>query len=218
MKKFLFKFPSRGRPEKFKYTLTEHLKHLSNENEYKFIFTFDENDLTMNNQEIVDFIEELNINHKIFYGNSQNKIEAINADLENETDFDVLMLIADDMYPNSFNYDKIIEEVIVNSDLGLDIVIHFNTARWANILDIWCVMGRTYYERFKYIYHPDYKSIFCDNEYTEVATFLNKRVFSEHSPFHHENISGDDTEVKNWQFNHEDWVTYEERKKLNYNL
>jgi len=216
--KILFKFPSRGRPEKFKYTLTEHLKHLSNENEYRFVFTFDENDLTMNNQEIVDFINSLNINHVINYGYSQNKIEAINADLDNEKDFDVLMLIADDMYPVQLNYDKIIEEVITNSELGLDCTIHFNTARWSNILDIWCVMGKTYYERFNYIYHPDYKSIFCDNEYTEVSTMLNRRIFSEHCPFHHENITGDETEVKNWHFNNEDWTTYERRKNINYDI
>jgi len=218
MKKFLFKFPSRGRPDNFKTTLTSHINHLSNKHEYLFIFTFDNDDLSMNNDNIMGFIQNLNINHKIYYGDSKNKIEAINANLENENEFDILVLIADDMDPIIKNYDEIISNIFDKSNLGLDCTIHFNTARWADLLDIWCVMGKTYYNRFNYIYNPEYCSICCDNEYTEVAKFLNKQIFSETHLFSHNNIVGDETEVRNWWFNHEDWVTYERRKLINYNL
>jgi hypothetical protein len=30
-------------------------------------------------------------------------------------------------------------------------------------------MGRKYYKRDGYVYHPAYKSLFCDNEATQVA-------------------------------------------------
>ena len=217
MKNFLFKFPSRGRPEKFKSTLLNHISKLSKKHKYKFVFSFDNDDEKMNNDNIKNFIKNLKINHEICYGDNKNKIEAINANIGKKK-FDVLVLIADDMVPIMQNYDEIISKIIDESPTGLDTSIHFNTARWANLLDIWCIMGKKYYDRFKYIYHPDYKSIFCDNEYTEVATILGKRIFSVESPFYHDYTSGDETEVKNWHYNSEDWNTYERRKNNNYNL
>jgi hypothetical protein len=36
------------------------------------------------------------------------------------------------------------------------------------------IMGRKYYERFGYIYHPSYQSLWCDNEAMEVAQMLGK--------------------------------------------
>lgn len=214
--RFLFKFASRGRPENFKYSLTQHLKHLSNKNEYKFVFTFDNDDLTMKNDEIPNFIKSLNINHEIFYGDNRTKIEAYNANLENQ-DFDVLILLQDDMIPSLINYDEIVREIMETNPNGLDTTIHFKTDRWSNLLDIWCVMGKKYYNRFNYIYHPDYKSIACDNEYTEVAKILGKSIFSEKILFFHNNII-DETSLKNCHFNSEDDKTYHRRKAINFEL
>jgi len=214
--KFLFKFPSRGRPNKFKETLQLHLMHLSNKNEYKFIFTFDEDDDTMNNDDIKNFIKTLNIDFKIFYGQSKNKIEAINANLTDE-DYDILILIADDMIPQVMEYDEIIRNIIETSENGTDTIIHFNTTRWANLLDVWCIMGKKYYDRFKYIYNPIYKSIFADNEYTEVAQILDRYIFSEIIAFNH-NWDSDETTLKSWGHNQEDENIYNSRKNENFDL
>jgi hypothetical protein len=170
----------------------------------------------MNNEEIRNFINSLNINHQIFYGDNKNKIEAINANLKGQK-FDVLILVADDMIPIVKDYDVVISNIIDESPHGLDIAVHLHTARWSDLLDVWCVMGKKYYDRFKYIYHPDYKSIFADNEYTEVATKLGKRVFSVHTPFYHD-WDDDDTAKKNYPYNTEDWHVYENRKQRNYDL
>ena len=213
----LIKFPSRGRPDKFKSTLSNHLSKLSGKNEVKFVFSFDVDDKKMNNDNIRNFLNSLNINCSINYGHNQNKIQAINADLENEN-FDVLILIADDMIPLIQDYDEIISDIFSNCENGLDSTIHFNTTRWGSILDIWCIMGKKYYDRFNYIYHPDYKSIFCDNEYTEIANKLNRKIYSEKCLFEHDYITGDDTEVRNWKFNSEDWSVYEQRKLNNFFL
>lgn len=217
MKNFLFKFPSRGRPNQFKSTLLSHINHLSSQNNHKFLFSFDIDDQSMNNEEIREFIKNLKINYEIFYGENTNKVMAINANLKNQ-EFDVLVLIADDMIPIIKDYDILISESIDNSGHGLDCTVHFYTARWADLLDIWCVMGREYYDRFGYIYHPDYKSICCDNEYTEVSKILNKNVFISKSPFTHEWKHGDETEVRNWWFNSEDSQVYETRKLINFGL
>lgn len=217
--KFLIKFPSRGRPEKFKSTLIRHIEYLSNNNKYKFIFSFDNDDLKMKNDEILDFLNSLNIDYEVFYGDNQNKIEAINANMENK-EFDVLILVSDDMIPVLQNYDELICDIFNNAEYGLDSTIHFNTPMWANILDVWCIMGKPYYDRFGYIYYPGYKSIFADNEYTEISKSLGRKIFSDIVPFEHQYYSqiGDETEVKNWKFNNEDTETFNIRKEKKFDL
>ncbi len=214
---FLFKMPSRGRPERFKSTLQTHLNCLSGKYNYKFIFSFDNDDETMKGQDILDFLNQTNIDYEVNFGDNKNKIEAINANMDNR-DFDILVLIADDQIATMGNYDERIVEIFEKSEHGLDSMIHFYTPRWSFELDVWNIMGKKYYDRFGYIYHPSYKSIFADNEYTEVAVMLNRRIMSELCPFFHDWKGGDYTEVKNWYFNNDDSRTYEERKKLNFDL
>jgi len=215
--KILYKFPSRGRPKRFKKTMINHLEKLSNKHEYKFIFTFDVDDEKMNNDEIKNFIKKLNINYEVFYGFSKTKIEAINANLENQ-DFDILILLQDDMVAELENYDEIICDIFDKSETKLDTVIHFNTYRWANLLDVWCVMGKEYYDRFNYIYHPEYRSIYCDNEYTEVAKILNRYIFSEICPFYHDHDQSDETGLKNVLQEPGDELTFHKRKEKNFDL
>lgn len=38
------------------------------------------------------------------------------------------------------------------------------------------IMDRVYYERFGYIYHPEYKHMFCDTEMTHVGDLLGKTI------------------------------------------
>lgn len=218
--KILLKYPSRGRPSKFKDTLVKHTKYLSYNNTYTFVFSFDSDDTSMNTVEIQDFIKttlshEL-ISYEINYSNNQNKIEAINNNLTNK-EFDILILLADDMVPVLNNYDNNIVELFKNNPLLLDNTIHFYTSRWAHILDIWCIMGYNYYKRFNYIYHPSYKSIFCDNEYTEVSCLLNRTICSYESPFVHD-WESDSTHQKNSVHERDDWLVYENRKQNNYYL
>jgi len=39
------------------------------------------------------------------------------------------------------------------------------------------ILGRKYFHRFNYLYYPGYKSVFCDNEFTDVARLLGKVVY-----------------------------------------
>ena len=135
----------------------------------------------------------------------------------NNHDFDILILIADDMIPVNENYDETIKNILIESEHGLDSMIHFFTPRWAHLLDVWCIMGKKYFDRFNYIYHPDYKSICADNEYTEVAIKLNRRIVSNLSPFEHRWMN-DSLADKNSIFNSEDDATFWRRKALNFEL
>jgi hypothetical protein len=48
---------------------------------------------------------------------------------------------------------------------------------WRKDLNTLCILGRKYYDRFGYVYHPEYKSFWSDAEFTDVATILNKQTF-----------------------------------------
>jgi hypothetical protein len=214
----LLKYPSRGRPEKFKNTLKKHCEYLSYNHQYNFVFSFDDDDETMNNigiqEEIKQILSNKNIEYTINYSQNKNKIEAINNDLTNKK-FDILILLADDVIPILEKYDEIIVNLFSNSPLLLDSTIHFYTAMWSHILDIWCVMGYDYYKRFEYIYHPSYKNIFSDNEYTEVSRLLNRTILSEESPFIHD-WESDEITAKNSEYSSSDWLVYDNRKQNNF--
>lgn len=51
------------------------------------------------------------------------------------------------------------------------------------------IMDRTYYNRFRYIYHPDFLHMFCDTELTHVADALRKLVVRNDLHFKHNHYS-----------------------------
>ena len=86
------------------------------------------------------------------------------------------------------------------------------------------IVGFNYYKRFNYIYNPEYKSLFCDNEAHEVAVKLGKQIKMKHciiKHFHPGHMAGIKTDAlyqKNDKFWNEDEATYNRRKKINFGL
>ena len=106
MSKLLIKFPTRSRPEKFKKVLQKHIDYLSEKHDVRFVITMDEDDDTMNTDEMRKWLDDLDVDLKYNYGQSKNKIEACNADMEGES-ADVMLLTSDDMIPCLEGYDDI---------------------------------------------------------------------------------------------------------------
>ena len=99
--RLLIKFPTRSRPDKFKQVLEMYIDYLSGKHDVRFVITCDEDDETMNNPEVRKWfasLQESGVNLTAYYGDSKSKIEACNANMENET-FDVGLLASDDMIP-----------------------------------------------------------------------------------------------------------------------
>jgi hypothetical protein len=173
----VIKFPTRNRPEKFKTVMTQYLTLLSGKNDVRFIITMDEDDATMNNPEMQQWLATRAKNAQIecFYGHSKSKIEACNANLEG-VDGDVLMLASDDMVPIQMGYDEIINVAFKEAFPDYDGAIKF----WDGLrpkedpLMTLTVMGFPLYKQFGYIYNPEYKSLYCDNEQTQVCWKLGK--------------------------------------------
>lgn len=172
--KLLFKFPTRQRPIVFKRVLNNYYDLMSNNYDFNFLITLDENDITMNNEEIINFMKSKN-NLKFVFGESKNKIDAVNRDMEYIKDWDILILVSDDMIPVVKNYDKIIVDNMVNNFPDTDGALHFDDGFLGGDKCITLsIFGKKLYDRFGYIYHPSYKSFYCDNEFTDEVYTLQK--------------------------------------------
>jgi hypothetical protein len=131
----------------------------------------------MNNQEVWSRILNYPNCHAI-YGQSQSKVDAINRDFEyggKWDDFDILICMSDDMRFNTFGFDDMIR-VDMNALLpDFDGILHYPDQDAKSALATLYVAGRKWWEfRDKKIYHPSYKSLWCDNEEMIVAQMLGK--------------------------------------------
>jgi len=108
--------------------------------------------------------------HQIYYGDSKTKIEACNADMEKiEYLWDIVVLVSDDMVPLLKGYDDVIRSYMMASFPDTDGILWFNDGHQEDKLNTLSVMGRAMYQSFGYIYHPSYKSFYCDTEFTDLC-------------------------------------------------
>ena len=170
------KFTSRERYESLKKCVKSYYDMANNTADMLWIFTIDFDDETYNNEDFVTFLDDLKINYSIFIGSSKGKIDAINRDVKSVTEnWDILLNISDDQLPIYKGYDDIIRETMPES---LDFSLWF-TDKHQSLIITQEILGRKYYENQGYIYYPEYKSFFCDNESTIVAQKLNKLIKSD---------------------------------------
>jgi hypothetical protein len=112
---------------------------------------------------------------------SNNKINAINRDVPSRG-WDILVNLSDDQIFTKRGFDEVI------SQCGKDEFLHLPDGHVNELLPTMSVMGYDYYKRFGYIYHPDYVSLWCDNEAMDVAKqlgcykYLNELVFEHLHP------------------------------------
>lgn len=218
--KLLYKFASRSRPHKLLACL-DNIKSLSTHPDVQILITADLDDASMFNPEVRDAIN-LYPNVELLYGTSESKVNAINRDLEFYTDWDILINMSDDMEFIKHGFDS---EIVRDFEIqnSLDILLHYPDQAAGKALITMAIMGRKYFERFNYIYHPAYKSLFCDNEQHEVAVKLGRYVYNKKRLFNHNHPAWghgkpDDLMKHTESFYAEDKATYEYRKSINFEL
>lgn len=238
--KILYKYPTRQRPLKFLRCISSYYELMRGDS-YEFIITIDDDDEMMHSPEIISHMRNMK-NLTIKSGSNKSKIEAINADVPN-TDWDILVLVSDDMIPEVEGFDQIIRSDMMKEYPDTDGVLWYFDG-WRKDLNTLCILGRKYYDRFGYIYHPDYKSFWCDMEFTEVANALGKQTYIDTTIIRHlhpDIVIQDPTAERKfrdllpeyasqgsgghdalWQRNSlpgdPDRVTYEKRKTHNFNI
>jgi hypothetical protein len=182
--KLLIKFPTRGRKEKFFSVLDKYYSNLSDLDNTTFLISLDKDDTQMNNTEVVNKLKTYK-NLKYFYGSSKNKVDAVNRDITKVNDWDIVLLASDDMIPQIEGYDELIRNEMSKTYSDTDGVLWFNDGNRKD-LNTLCILGKKYYKRFNYIYNPEYKSTWCDNEFTEVGNILKKQKFIDQIIIKHE--------------------------------
>ena len=215
----LFKYPSRARFLWFQRTLALYYKMMSGKHPFQFVITLDEDDPSMNSEEMRTFLQQWpNLSYS--YGHHETKVDACNADMEG-LDWDIFVLVSDDMIPVVKGYDDIIVSEMKKHFPDTDGALHFNDGfEGRDRLITLSIMGRKLYERFDYVYNPNYKSFFCDKEFTEEVYKLGLVVYIPQVIIKHEWRGGpkskDALYRRNSAMGKEDKATYCRRKAANF--
>jgi hypothetical protein len=219
--KLLVKFPTRGRKTKFLSVLKKYYDLCEDKDNTHFLISLDEDDSEMNDQHTKDVLRTYK-NLTFIYDNSKSKIDAVNRDIEKfEKEWDILLLASDDMVPQIKGYDIIIKNKMSEFFPETDGILWFNDGFQGNRLNTLCILGKKYYERFNYIYHPDYKSCWSDNEFMEVGNILKKQIYIDQVIIKHEHPDWGygsidyvhNNNVKDW---HHDNNVFQQRKSNNF--
>ena len=207
----IFKYATRARPKKFKNTLNRYYKKMSGKLSYKFIISMDSDDKQMNNDNMKSFLDGFE-DLEYFYGNSKNKIQAINADFPpKDINWKILVVVSDDMIPVKRYFDLVIFNNMKDHFPKFDGALHFNDGRQSHLMTL-SIMGKKLYDKLGYIYHPDYVSVWCDNEFQQVTKRMNKYVYINKIIIKHD-WHQDELVRKNEVYYRRDQKTFNLRKK-----
>jgi hypothetical protein len=170
---------SYGRPELAAKTATKWLSEMSLDNEHGYILSIDTADLLVSSYipiyrtpiTISTLRNDKAFNHII--NNTHTSVAAINNAASQSTG-DIIIVISDDFEPIK-NWDIEILKVVEGKKDWI-LKTQDGTQPWIITLPI---MDRAYYERFGYIYHPEYEHLFADTELTAVADYTGRKITSD---------------------------------------
>lgn len=227
--RILIQFPTLNRVEKFLSVLEKYVDKSSDHNELCFNINCDADDHSMLQpvvqERMVDILSKKeNIMANINYDENTDKIGAINAHVE-DWDFDIVICASDDMVPQVDDWDKDVSDAMQKHFPDLDGCVHFNDGNTNGELITFSILGRELYNHFGYIYHPDYKSLYCDDEFTHEVKRLGKERYIDKIIITHEHYSVEGTEnegdldfaaKKTLHYSGRDQMVFNERKRLGF--
>lgn len=157
--RILYNFASRSRPQKCFDALCN-VVGLSSGRDYEIVLKLDVDDPELSKYTNCHSFA------RVVPGKSTSKVDAINRDVNMEG-FDILVNLSDDMRFIAKGFDEVISQLC-----GPDTFLHLPDQYAKSNVSTMTVVGAEYFKRFGYIYHPSYKSFYCDEEATEVAKSL----------------------------------------------
>jgi len=165
--RILVKYASRSRPKRFAEGLDSILQLANSPTDLLLSFCIDLDDPLFEEYDHIlrDKVERIP-HFQLAYGYSKSKIDAINRDIP-LVNWDILVNFSDDMRFTVYGWDHLIREGVRCN--GPDVFLHYPDSTARNMLSTMSVMDRAYFERDRFIYYPEYWSVFCDNEAQEAA-------------------------------------------------
>lgn len=107
----------------------------------------------------------------IIRGENKNAVQAINLGACKIKDWDLIVVVSDD-FDCPQGWDTLLKEALVGKK---DFIVKTWDGLQKTLITL-PIMDRTYYDRFGYIYHPEYQHMHCDEEMTCVAHMLGKVI------------------------------------------
>jgi hypothetical protein len=217
-----FKLASRSRPEKC-FNSIHNINAMVGHKNYFILVSLDIADPTMDKDDVRGWFHEHPECIPI-WGEHKSKISAINRDMSFVTDWDILINTSDDMKFIVNDFGKIIIDHMRQYHPEGDGILHYPDGNepGTRVMTL-SIMGRRYYDRFGYIYHPDYTSLWCDVEATDVAKklekyiYINQQLFDHLHPAHRP-VPMDEQYKHTESYFYQDNAVYERRKMMNFGL
>jgi hypothetical protein len=216
--RLLYKFASRSRPEKF-FACLNNILDMAEHDDFVIVPTLDDNDHTVN-QLFKDKLSTFGEKIQPVFGRSTSKIHAVNRDMPGGL-WDIVIATSDDMEFVQKGFDLQIISDMNTHFPDSDGVLHYPDGFDHDDILSLPVIGRKYYDRFGYIYHPSYQSLFCDEEAILVARGLGKIASINRSIVKHNHPTwignGMDAQYKHTEgFYWVDKRTFDRRKQRNF--
>ncbi len=167
--------PSRSRPDKSWKTCYDWM--LRAHADVELIISLDSDD---------PMLDKYNFPGQIIVNNNRSAIDAINRAAE-VAKGDILIVVSDDT-ECFYGWGKHIEKVM---DGKCDWILKTQDGIQGWLITM-PLMDRVYYNRFGYIYHPDYKHMYCDTELTCVADLTGCKLETSFKfPHRHYSVTGE---------------------------
>lgn len=156
---------------------------------------------------------------ELLISDNKSAIEAVNVGAKKAKN-ELLIVVSDDFdcFPN---WDIWLTDMLKDKE---DFIVKTYDGIQKTLITL-PIMDRKYYNRFGYIYYPEYQHMFCDTEMTDVGHLLNKVIDlnDPNHPFLHKHYTAgfmqkDETNEKNDSTWNQGEALYNARKEFNFGL
>ena len=217
--------PSRNRPEMASEVAKKWISMASKEYPFEYILSIDSSDSKKDKymSAFAKLVEEQfqgkwsydKKSISIIIRDNKSAIQAIN-NAASQSKYDLLIVISDD-FDCFENWDKYLIENLREKE---DFIVKTDDGLQPTLITL-PIMDRKYYNRFGYVYYPEYLHMFCDTEMTDVGHILGKVIALKDKQFTHKHyIAGymqkDEINEKNDATWNQGETLYNERKKHNF--
>lgn len=156
---------SRSRPVQAAQTTEKWLNSAANRYNIEYIMVIDESDPLK-----AEYYQQVNKHVSIREFDNKSAIEAFNIGAK-QSEGDIIVCVSDD-FACPFHWDEGLLRTIGDRT---DFVAKTDDGQQQWIITL-PIMDRLYFERFEYVYHPDYSHLFADTELTHVADLTGRKI------------------------------------------
>lgn len=172
--------PSRNRPRQAQKVIQKWLSSAKDKSKIEYILSVDKTD-----KDLIAY-KHIGLDNGIYVATNNNKsaIEAINRATKVSTGR-IIIVVSDD-FDCPDGWDELLLKELEGKE---DFLVKTKDGIQPTLITL-PIMDRTYYDRFGYVYPPEYRHMFCDQEMTSVGMMLGKVIKSDITFEHHHYSTG----------------------------